>query len=553
MFNAKIHAFPQQLGTLDCSPLSIGSVLFDISQSHGQLSLDRETVISSSTIDLFGPKPLLGRTLVLHGMESGVFICATIMPATEKKVYQAKFHSPVSGTVRLIQTATATAVLAEYMMYSNGTRKFSSHDWTFVEGTGADGTLEAKYRLESSRCNGLRGHSLISDAALVSPITVSTEMPGIKGRSFQVVKNVKLFESALPVYMVLYEENDRTTVMACAPISLIRPKRTVARFPASDSNDVEGTINFSQESPFDPTEVNVNLKLSKSAYSYGIDLIPTIKRRKNEGKNCPNIRETIYNPFFKDPEEIPAQGRGTSDQYAVGDMSGKYGTLANKQAEVFKAFDFNLPLYGYFSVVGRAVVIYAPDGPPLACANIELQDNNITTAYATFDVPLQGQFIFRQALGDCSSDTYIYIEISKPDGSGAEKTFNHPWHIHEKPANAGFDHLSSTDCGSAGGHLNPFNVSTQCIYQRDCTIVTPLRCEVGDLTGKLGPIDIPTYRALPSGEPDVGKYYFIDSDLQLCGLGNPASIIGRSVVIHGHDFGGPRLTCANLLEFKPKA
>lgn len=79
---------------------------------------------------------------------------------------------------------------------------------------------------------------------------------------------------------------------------------------------------------------------------------------------------------------------------------------------------------------------------------------------------------------------------------------------------------------------------------------TPLRCELGDLTGKLGPIDVPTYRATPSGEPDVGKYYFVDTDTQLCG---PTSVVGRSIVIHREDFGAPRLTCANILEFKPKA
>lgn len=50
----------------------------------------------------------------------------------------------------------------------------------------------------------------------------------------------------------------------------------------------------------------------------------------------------------------------------------------------------------------------------------------------------------------------------------------------------GFEHLSTTDCGPAGGHLNPYNVSTDCIYQRDCTMFTPERCELGDTTGKLG-------------------------------------------------------------------
>jgi hypothetical protein len=116
----------------------------------------------------------------------------------------------------------------------------------------------------------------------------------------------------------------------------------------------------------------------------------------------------------------------------------------------------------------------------------------------------------------------------------------------------GYEHLSATadECLSAGKHLNPFNVSTDCIYQRDCTMFTPHRCEVGDASGKLGPIDVPTYKSGPGGEPDVGKYYFIDTDLSLCG---PTTIIGKSVVIHEKNFGSKRLTCANILEFKPRS
>lgn len=98
--------------------------------------------------------------------------------------------------------------------------------------------------------------------------------------------------------------------------------------------------------------------------------------------------------------------------------------------------------------------------------------------------------------------------------------------------------------------MNPFNVSTECIYHRDCTMFTPLRCEMGDTSGKLGPIDVPTYRSSVTGEPDVGKYYFIDTDLSLCG---PNSIVGKSVVIHKEHFSPSRLTCANILEFKPRS
>lgn len=109
--------------------------------------------------------------------------------------------------------------------------------------------------------------------------------------------------------------------------------------------------------------------------------------------------------------------------------------------------------------------------------------------------------------------------------------------------------MSTTDCNSVGGHLNPFNVSTSCIYQRDCSIFTPVRCELGDESGKLGVIDIPPYKAIPKSDPQVSKYYFVDSDLPVCG---PFSIIGRALVIHESDFRLPKLACSNIIEFKPK-
>lgn len=170
LFNWKIHSYPQQITALGCSSISIGPVLHDMGQLHGQLQVDKDIVISSSTIDLFGEQQLLGRTLVLHGMDSGIFSCATIVPATKKKVYQAKFHGPISGIARLIQTATATGILTEYFMYSNGTRKSSSHKWQLVEGSANDATLDARFTNEANKCNGLRGGSFIPETVSVSSL-----------------------------------------------------------------------------------------------------------------------------------------------------------------------------------------------------------------------------------------------------------------------------------------------------------------------------------------------------------------------------------------------
>lgn len=161
LFSWKIHSQPQQIGSIGCSAITIGPVMTDLSAVHGQLQSDKDLVFTSSAVDLFSDKNLLGRTLVLHAMSSGAFVCATILPATRKRVYEAKFHWPISGTIRLIQTSTATGILSEYMMYSDGSRVSSSHSWTIAEGSAQDATLEQKFKYETSKCQGLTGNSLL--------------------------------------------------------------------------------------------------------------------------------------------------------------------------------------------------------------------------------------------------------------------------------------------------------------------------------------------------------------------------------------------------------
>lgn len=43
---------------------------------------------------------------------------------------------------------------------------------------------------------------------------------------------------------------------------------------------------------------------------------------------------------------------GTSEQYELGDLSGKFGTLENIEEYVKAYNDTNLPLYGYETLLG---------------------------------------------------------------------------------------------------------------------------------------------------------------------------------------------------------
>ncbi|KAG9510512.1 hypothetical protein GZH46_00940 [Fragariocoptes setiger] len=571
VYQWSIHQFPVKPGhsMCACTPLLLGSRLIDMSELHGNLASDQEFNVQSS-INLFGPESPVGHSLMLRGLKTGMVACATFLPTSRKSTYRAKFHSPLSGSITVFQTAFGTS-FTSHLMYSNGTRRHSIHRFDFVKidddhlsSNGNNNNNQAvqeqrEFEYELTKCRRFSSEEQLLKNVTYS-VAVSTENFGMRGRTSMVLPNIP-FETFGSVFVVVYSEYDPDEPISCAPLKFVKPKQAAAKF---NSIAVQGTIVFTQESPYDITVSRVNLQFPNSdGHSYGIDELPMIIRRKSDQRVCPNIREIIYNPHHVEPSSVPPEGEATSDQYAVGDLSGKYGSLTGKSQEKIQVSDYNLPLYGSLSVVGRALTIYSADGVAIACSNVELT-TPMTTAFATFDFGIQGQFIFRQPVKDCHSDTYVYIEVSKPDNNGpsvagtdtslgtgfdASRTINHNWHVHVNSVDSGLDHLSTSDCSPAGPHYNPFNTSTTSIYSRDCTPFNVLRCELGDLSGKMFTIDIPPYRVKQDQEPDIGKFFGTDIDLPLCG---PTSIVNRSVVVHVQDFGGQRMACSTIIEFRSK-
>lgn len=65
-----------------------------------------------------------------------------------------------------------------------------------------------------------------------------------------------------------------------------------------------------------------------------------------------------WNPLGVDTNNVSATEEGTLDQYEIGDLSGKYGTLDNKKRYTITYNDTMLPLFGPRSILGRSVVIH---------------------------------------------------------------------------------------------------------------------------------------------------------------------------------------------------
>lgn len=107
-----------------------------------------------------------------------------------------------------------------------------------------------------------------------------------------------------------------------------------------------------QKSKFEVTNVYSKAETAQNDISLGLHEMPlipkTYKTPLNKMNNCLGIGN-VFNPTGK---TFPATAeRLTQDQYAIGDLSGKYNYDSS-------SWDIFLPLFGSNSVIHRSLVVY---------------------------------------------------------------------------------------------------------------------------------------------------------------------------------------------------
>ncbi|KAI9591831.1 superoxide dismutase [Syncephalis fuscata] len=117
------------------------------------------------------------------------------------------------------------------------------------------------------------------------------------------------------------------------------------------------------------------------------------------------------------------------------------------------------------------------------------------------------------------------IVLSGLIDSGFTDNGNYSYHIHKFPVPA------DGNCTATGGHLDPQNRNGTA-----CTSTTLDHCEMGDLSGKFGKIEV-----RDNGARAVIPFIFEDPTLTMTGEN---SIVNRSVVIHAPN--STRIGCANI-------
>ncbi|KAM3917636.1 uncharacterized protein RB166_016589 [Leptodactylus fuscus] len=425
-----------------------------------------------------------GRSLALE--TCGQKTCVNLQDSSQR-TWQAKLNSFIIGQVYFLQSQNMMVGLLDLAMLEEIP------------------TLNTSL-LFSSTCH-------LDDGLVFGSIEPGSEKKFVKSR-------LELSDvTIMPFLLVKY--NERWT---CTEVKTVTSKEASAPISMLGIN---GSFTFRQESPFSPTHIAINLeRLHGHAGHYRIHSLPVLPRQEPGQDLC--ATEDIGKLW--DPLDVTSQfssPQGAHSSWPLGDLSGRHGTLQDQKNFKTELIDWNLPVFGNNSIIGRSIVISRTSGEAWACSTIRL-GGEAMKATAIFRKGVIGRVMFQQALGDPYSDLSIYVELSHGSDNISQ---GHNWHIHQFLLQT-----ESESCTNAGGHFNPYNVPINAKYSDECNPWHPLRCEAGDYASKHQPISFS--RANPT------RHVFTDTSTSLSG---PNSIIGRSMVVHGADGAATRIACANIL------
>ncbi|XP_060698253.1 uncharacterized protein cusr [Hemiscyllium ocellatum] len=510
-FSISLHEFPVMYGNSrdPCNESNIGEEVYSFmaNTTHG-------TVMESSLFQI--TSDLSDLSVTIHGCANASTACATVRKVGSTSTWQGKFFSPVAGQVYIRQNAGENTwrILTDLMAIaesSKGVRNVTLHLQT-----GADKCSPAP-----------------EAGTLLGTFKVGTPLSPVKSRSDGIIlpdKTPSLF---------LYLHNG--TEWFCTEVQELRAKEVCASI---DMKGVKGTFKFHQVSPFDATIYTVSLRnLQQLAGPYHVHRFPVPPRRTPGDELCANDNlGGHWNPFGKVPSGAlyPQNANETHDQYEIGDLSKRHGFLTNLNTFESTFKDWNLPLFGRNSIVGRSVVIHHPNSSRWLCATIGYL-SEVTTAVAIFTSPVSGRIIFQQLKSNPYSDLSIFMDLSYTNSS-TPATTGHLWRIHKYPISSELD-SDSNICLSTKEIFNPFGVDTGSQYDTECGPDSPFRCEVGDYAKKHGALELTSNNRAVSS-----KHFFTDSTSALSGQ---LSIVPRSVVLYEANSATSFLACANLTLLHP--
>ena len=396
----------------------------DLSGRYGYLNSTSSIFsVSDAYLSLYGAYSIIGRSLVLN-WNSTLFACANIgYPAPSQTVLYAPFRVGFAGNVYLSGNyGNSTAVFVD--LYAvNGLVNSSGHNWhVHVLPTSSDNCTAA-----GGHYNPLGIHTGGNYSLSCGP--TAPEMCEIgdlssKGGQLNVTNGMaRLLYSDLllpllpqdgnPLYIVgrsvvVHGPGGSLARLACANISLLTPLDALARF---NTNGVMGTVRFRQATPFDFTMVMVSLTgLGGMASGYHINALPV------QSGGCSGAGDVWDSTSVS--VGVASTPLRTSDQFKVGDLSGKFGSLDGMATVNYTFSDPNLSLFGQDSIIGRSLVLSFSNGSAWVCANVQHSTAVLQSTVNFTASGFIGSLIFSQPSTDPFAATTIVVEFAVfPDPS----------------------------------------------------------------------------------------------------------------------------------------
>lgn len=510
LYNISLTTFPVMYGHFasPCQKSHIGENVFTFSINTSQ------TLVNVS--DLFAKRSRLDALSVLVETCNGIRVCAGLASESQVKTRQARFFSPLAGNVYIRQaTGDPGATVLSDLRNVKQASTLQNVSIIFSQSSATD-------------CTALLGSLGHTSLAKLGVLNVGSPLEPVKSRL-----DIPTLSSEVRFALL-----NLGSSYVCAQIYTVPIKEVRAIL---NMRGIKGYYTFYQASPFDLTTITVNLSnLNKRVGPYHVHQFPVPEITSPPELSCSNNNVGgHWNPFnvnVQAPAYPPPKG-STHDLYEVGDLSAKHGSLENTTSfqDTFK--DWNLPLFGQNSIVGRSLVIHQPNGIRFACASIGYP-GEVTVAKAIFKSPVVGTVLFTQLISDPNSDVSVFMDLTHGQLS-TPASQNHNWHVHTYPISTETD-MDQSRCLSTGGHWNPFGIdSTLSGYAINCGPDSVFACEVGDISGKHKTLDL---------QPQVGvvasKSFFTDTTSWVSGM------IGRSLVVHGSNRTTPRIACANITLFR---
>lgn len=505
--------------------------------------------ITNGTASVFELSDVEGRSLALLDASSNVVACATVESTQEYVTARAVFQKNVLGHVTFRQSKSGAVALTQVTsdLYFDGSQTTGRNvSWrVMATGTNDCTSVGAAYNptTPSGPCSTTQHISCAVGDLSGKLGSVGIGVTQGTSRTTAVDLNLPLTgSSSVSGHTVLLFSG--TTPLACGVVMTFQTRTGVATF---NNDGVAGTVTLKQTSPLDPTTTKVELRgLQGRAGGYHVHVWPVPQHLAANQALCgaDNVAGH-FNPFGVVVDNTyPAPTVTTDDMYEIGDLSKKYGMLDNLQSQSGTYTDWNLPLFGHNSVLGRSLVIHnsTTGAPRWVCTNI-VDTAAMTVALATFTYPVIGYVMFQQRQGEEMAETSVYTRLDYGDGS-AQNTSGHGWGVHADPVS--YDALNkdlSTRCSRTGSVLDPYSVSNA-NYFTQCARTNQVRCKQGDMGGKHGILSIRT----ASGKPTIT----FNTDISLSLTGDN-SIVGKSVVIMEASGSAARLSCADIIKIMPRS